>query len=78
MKLFTAIFTLVLLVGSQQVLAHSDHAHKSISEKSALERGRAATMQLTEKDAGLGFGKLPESWCQWPLILTHFWPIKLT
>src|SRR5690554_3263135 len=18
------------------------------------------------------------SWCQWPLILTHFWPIKLT
>ena len=62
MKLFTAIFTRVLLVGSQQVLAHSDHAHKSISEKSALERGRAATMQLTEKDAGLGFGKLPESW----------------
>ncbi|WP_439510952.1 DUF6488 family protein [Marinimicrobium koreense] len=53
MKLFTAIFTLVLLVGSQQVLAHSDHTHKSISETSALERGRAATMQLTEKDAGL-------------------------
>jgi hypothetical protein len=62
MKLFTVIFTLVLLSGFQQAFAHSDHARGPISEASALQLAKEATTRLTEKDAGLGFGKLPESW----------------
>ena len=62
MKLFTVIFTLILLSGFQQAFAHSDHAHGPITEASALQLAKEATIQLTEKDAGLGFGKLPESW----------------
>lgn len=62
MKLFTTIFTLMLLSGFQQAFAHSDHAHGTISEASALQLAKEATIELTERDAGLGFGKLPESW----------------
>lgn len=62
MKLFTVVFTFILLAGFQQAFAHSDHAHESIPEASALQLAKEATTQLTEKDAGLGFGKLAESW----------------
>ena len=62
MKIFTVIFTLILLSGFEPVFAHSDHAHGAISEASALQLAKEATIQLTEKDAGLGFGKLPKSW----------------
>ncbi len=62
MKFFAAIFTLILLAGFQQAFAHSDHAHGPISGASALQLAKDTTSQLTEKDAGLGFGKLSESW----------------
>lgn len=62
MKLFTVILTLILLSGFQQAFAGSDHAHGPIPESSALQLAKEATTRLTEKDAGLGFGKLPESW----------------
>lgn len=59
---YRRFYTLVLLAGFQQAFAHSDHAHGPISEASALQLAKEATTHLTEKDAGLGFGKLPESW----------------
>ena len=62
MKLFTVILTLILLSGFQQAFAGRDHAHGPIPESSALQLAKEATARLTEKDAGLGFGKLPESW----------------
>ncbi|EDY86770.1 conserved hypothetical protein [gamma proteobacterium HTCC5015] len=62
MKLFTVIFSLILLSGFQLAFAHSDHAHGPITEASALQLAKEAIIQLTEKDAGLGFGKLPNNW----------------
>jgi len=73
MKILAAVFTLILLAGFQQAFAHSDHAHGPISEASVLQVAKEATMQLTEKDVGLGFGKLSESWktTQVPAVKIH-------
>jgi len=64
MKLFTAICTFLLLIGFQQAYAHGSHASNPIADASALQLAKETTIQLTERDADLGFGKLPDSWSQ--------------
>jgi len=64
MKLFTAICTFILLVGFQQAYAHGSHASTPITDTAALQLAKETAIQLTQSDAELGFGKLPDSWSQ--------------
>ncbi len=58
----------LLLVGmlmTTPALAHQSHSH--VSEQSAPAVGLKTAADLTKKDAGLGFGKLPDSWAGLPI-----------
>jgi hypothetical protein len=54
LAIFSALFSV------QQVSAHG--SHKPISEQAALELGVEISHQMISSDAGLGFGKLAQSW----------------
>ncbi|HEY6528842.1 MAG TPA: DUF6488 family protein [Cellvibrionaceae bacterium] len=62
-NIVSLILTSVLL--STPVLAHEFHDH--ISDQSAPSVGLKTAADLTKKDAGLGFGKLPASWAAVPV-----------
>lgn len=64
MKIVTSVFFLALLCNTPSALAHDDHVH--IDETSALTVGKETAAELSQKDAGLGFGKLPASWAKVP------------
>jgi hypothetical protein len=62
-NMVSLILTGLLL--STPVFAHDAHEH--ISEQSAPSVGLKTAADLTKKDAGLGFGKLPASWAAIPV-----------
>jgi hypothetical protein len=64
MKTFVSIFATLLLLTSQFVYSHSDHAHGPISEVQAQALAASVASQLSTQDAGLGIGKLPASWAE--------------
>ncbi|MES2824223.1 MAG: DUF6488 family protein [Pseudomonadota bacterium] len=72
MKTLATFFFLSLLGTAQQVAAHADHDHAPatkkapITEQAAINMGRDVAAQLSMKDGGLGFGKLPVSWSNLP------------
>jgi hypothetical protein len=66
MKKLTSIVLLSLLCSVQPVAAHSDHHHDPITENAAVYIGKNIATNLSIKDGGLGFGKLPESWGKVP------------
>lgn len=66
MKIIISLLLIALLFGTQQVFAHSDHAHGPISEAAAMPLAAEVTAELSSRDAGLGFGQLPESWVSIP------------
>lgn len=47
-------------------MAHEGHDHSFITEPAATVVGKDYSVQLTQKDGGYGFGKLPESWRKVP------------
>jgi hypothetical protein len=62
-----AMFALIgLLSSATQVMAHADHEHEYITESAAVAVGKKTVVTLTQKDGGLGFGKLPASWAALP------------
>ncbi|MDO8342221.1 MAG: DUF6488 family protein [Cellvibrio sp.] len=66
MKKLAALLLMSVLGSVQLVTAHEDHEHAYITESAALVVAQKALIQLTEKDAGLGFGKLPANWAEVP------------
>jgi len=66
MKKLAALLLMGVLGSVQFVTAHEDHEHAYITESAALVVAQKTLTQLTEKDAGLGFGKLPASWAVVP------------
>jgi hypothetical protein len=66
MKKLAALLLASVLGTAQLAMAHSDHEHTYITEPAALAVAHKTLTQLTEKDAGLGFGKLPASWAEVP------------
>lgn len=66
MKKLAAILLASVLGTAQFAMAHDDHEHSHITEPAALVVTQKTLTQLTEKDAGLGFGKLPASWAEVP------------
>ena len=62
MKKLASFVLMGLLSCTHQVMAHADHEHHYITEGTALVVAKKTVAMLTEKDAGLGFGKLAESW----------------
>jgi hypothetical protein len=65
MKKYASLFLIALLGSTQPVWAHESHTH--VSDQSVLAVAKDAAAQLTAKDQGLGFGKLPASWNDVPL-----------
>jgi hypothetical protein len=66
MKKLAALLLTSVLGTTQLAMAHDDHEHSYITEPAALVVAQKTLTQLTEKDAGLGFGKLPASWTDVP------------
>ena len=66
MKKFASIVLVSLLACTHQVMAHDDHEHAYITEGAAIVVAQKTVVTLTQKDAGLGFGKLPASWAALP------------
>lgn len=66
MKKLAALLLASVLGTTQLAMAHDDHEHSYITEPAALVVAQKTLTQLTEKDAGLGFGKLPASWTEVP------------
>ncbi|MES2674500.1 MAG: DUF6488 family protein [Pseudomonadota bacterium] len=72
MKTLAAFLLLGALGTVQQVAAHEDHHHAPvtkkapITEQAAMNTGKDVAAQLSKKDGGLGFGKLPASWSNLP------------
>lgn len=66
MKKLAALLLVSVLGTTPLAMAHSDHEHSYITEPAALVVAQKTLIQLTEKDAGLGFGKLPASWAEVP------------
>lgn len=55
-----------MVLCSTPLMAHEGHDHSFITEPAAVEVGKAFTSELTKKDGGFGFGKLPKSWREVP------------
>lgn len=66
MKKIAAVLLMGVLGSVQLVAAHEDHEHAYITESAALVVAQKTLKQLTEKDAGLGFGKLSANWAEVP------------
>jgi hypothetical protein len=64
MKTQILILLSLLLLVSQHVFSHSDHA--AITKSQAVSIASNIATQFSEKDAGLSFGKLPISWASIP------------
>ena len=64
MKKFAALFLMGLLCNTPAVFAHEGHEH--VNDQSVLPIALEAATDLTKKDQGLGFGKLPASWTNLP------------
>lgn len=60
MKRLIILALLSTLFSVQQVSAHG--SHEQVSEQAALKIGAEMSHQMVSNDAGLGFGKLAESW----------------
>lgn len=65
MKQCLSILLYIIMWMSQPSLA-SDTSHAGIPETQALHLAGEVAKRLTFQDAGLGFGKLPESWLSIP------------
>lgn len=66
MKTLVSVLLLGALCSIPPVMAHEGHTHLFITEPAATVVGKDFTIQLTQKDGGFGFGKLPESWREVP------------
>lgn len=66
MKKLAALLLMGALGSAPLVMAHDDHEHVYITESAAITATQKTLTQLTEKDAGLGFGQLPTSWTEIP------------
>ncbi|MFA7554096.1 MAG: DUF6488 family protein [Spongiibacteraceae bacterium] len=66
MKVLSTILMLMTLLTSQSLFAHSDHAHGPISESAAQSLALDVATNLSSRDAGLGFGQLPNTWASVP------------
>ena len=66
MKILASFLMLFILLISQSIFAHSDHSHRTISDTDALSVASNVVKSLTSRDAGLGFGKLSQSWASLP------------
>jgi len=62
MKTLSTFLFLALLFTTSAVVAHGDHDHGPITEAEAISLALKVSVDLSSRDAGLGFGKLPESW----------------
>ena len=67
MKIRFAVFILLILFVSQSLFAHGDHQHGVISESTAQTIALEVISNLSSRDAGLGFGQLPETWASMSL-----------
>lgn len=65
MKKIASLILVSLLACSNYVTAHPDHAH-FVNEEKAATIAKKTVSSLVQKDGGLGFGKLPESWAALP------------
>lgn len=69
MKALCSILFSITLLLTQYAAAHGEHEYQEplvISESVALIVAQRATSSMSRKDAGLGFGKLSESWSTVP------------
>lgn len=62
MKIVISVLLSLVLLASQPIFAHSEHAHSPISKEQAVSLASDIAKQLSVKDAGLDIGKLPASW----------------
>lgn len=68
MKIIYTVLISVALLASQLLFAHSDHSHGPISQTSAQLLALDVAVNLSSRDAGLGFGQLPKTWASVPVI----------
>ena len=66
MKTIALLMLLGLLANVHIAWAHEGHEHSYITEFMAVLVAEKTITQLTQQDAGLGFGVLPASWSQLP------------
>lgn len=66
MKALVSVLLFGALCSVPPVIAHEGHDHSFITEPAATLVGKDYSVQLTQKDGGFGFGKLPESWRKVP------------
>mgnify|MGYP003580994888 CR=1 FL=1 len=63
----TAVLVLLLLAPSLAHIASAHpEGHQSITDERAIQIAGTTAAELTERDAGLGFGKLDSSWKNLP------------
>ena len=63
MKILSSVFLVVMLLISHSLFAHiGGHDSVHITEPTAQAIALQVADSLSAKDAGLGFGKLPETW----------------
>lgn len=63
MKILSSVFIIVILLISQSLFAHiGGHESVQITEPTAQALALQVADSLSAKDAGLGFGKLSETW----------------
>lgn len=66
MKTLVSFLLFCVLCNIPAAMAHEGHDHSFITEPAATTVGKDYSVQLTQKDGGYGFGKLPESWSKVP------------
>lgn len=62
MKKLISILLFCVFCCIPPAIAHEGHDHSFITEYAAMAVGKDFASDLTQKDGGFGFGKLPESW----------------
>ncbi len=65
MKKLASLVLVSLLACANVAIAHEDHSH-FVNEEKAVTIAKKTVSSLVQKDGGLGFGKLPESWSALP------------
>lgn len=69
MKILISLLLSSILFLTHHASAHGDHDYQPprvISENAAVIVAQRAAISMSRKDAGLGFGKLSESWSSLP------------
>jgi len=61
-RVLTLLSALVLSLQSALLLAHGDHQHPSMEPQEAEQAALRAADFFSQRDMGLGFGKLDASW----------------